>query len=47
MFFYYLMVFICLVNLRVDFLEEIVNKDIDQGVNLEDVIKIESKIVCK
>lgn len=41
------MVFICLVNLRVDPLEEIANKDTDQGVNLEDVTKTESKTVCK
>ena len=37
--FYHLMVFICLVNSRVDPLGEIVNKDRDQGVKLEGVTK--------
>ena len=45
--FYHLMVFICLVNSRVDPLEEIANKDIDQGVNLEGITKRGSKTLYK
>ena len=41
------MVFICLVNSRVDPLEEIANKDIDQGVNLEGITKRGSKTLYK
>lgn len=45
--FYHLMVFICLVNSGVDPLEERVNKDIDQGANLEGVPKRGSKTMYK
>lgn len=45
--FYHLMVFICLVDSRIDPWEEITNKDTDQGVNLESVTKIGNKIVYK
>lgn len=45
--FYHLMVFICLVNSGVDPLEERVNKDIDQGANLEGVPKRGSKTIYK
>lgn len=41
------MVFICLVNSRVDPLGEMTNEDTDQGVNSEGVTKTGNKTVYK